>query len=848
MFSTATPKWLLAAGLAGLVAAPATAQSSSRVDVSPSALSASATPAQSPNVKYLRGGGFLQDPSFEEGGPNPFWLTNTPSYLSGSPVFGPPRAGGQFDFARTGTWYAILGSGGPTASDVYQDVEVTEVGEQTLGFYLFTGINEGSQSVLRVFIDDEELDLIDAAEAANYGSYTLLEYPYTFEETGTYRVRFEQTQPTQGAAFINWFIDDVSLGTPPPPPTGNDFVTQATEIASLGVYADGNFGTDPSIDFDGPGFVFNGVQPGGAALFSSTFAAGTSPAALSGSAYDENSDWVAEQLVTEIEAPSGFTSAYEAIYTDANAESPLGLRVTQRTYADSLADDVNAGIVVEFTIENASADDIEDLYAGIFADWDVGTGTDYEQNLADFYQSGLVGLNHVWLQGGGSNSNYYGVALLNKQASGYAFDQAGNVNDGEIWEGLTEMAVTPDSPGDRRTTTGSGPYDLSAGESVTVRFAYVAGTDANDIIENAEAIALRFFDGTLSNDLISIQGFGNGVFGADAGSGSGFVFDGANGLYDGRLIIATAEDNVYGNPYITGDYETVLPLRPVAAPAGFSSAARSVFASADGAVEVLEEIFVPNSFAFAIIRYTIENTSGAAIDEMYVGPFADWDAGDYEENVGGYDAASRLLYVSDNSDADTDFFGIAARDANVSGYDFALTATSSGIAESVLYDGLTTMGEVPSTPQDLRTILGNGPYALAPGEMVTVSYAVVGGETQAEIQTTATLALTAPLPPVPSTDAEEPAEELELAKTGLRVFPNPVASQATVAFRAPVGADARVAVYDVLGREVLRVADQAATSAEQRVQFSTSSLPAGLYLVRLTAGGTSAVQQITVVR
>ena len=153
----------------------------------------------------------VQDQSFEAGAPNPVWMTNTPSYLGGSPVFGTPR-NPNADFARTGVWYALLGTGGPTVSDVYQDVEVTTAGEGTLSFWLLAGVNDGSLSELRVFIDGDELDVIDEAAAAAFeGEYAQATYTYDFPAPGTYRLRFEQTQPTQGAAFINWFIDDVSL-------------------------------------------------------------------------------------------------------------------------------------------------------------------------------------------------------------------------------------------------------------------------------------------------------------------------------------------------------------------------------------------------------------------------------------------------------------------------------------------------------------------------------------------------------------------------------------------------------------------------------------------------------------
>ena len=855
MFSTATPKWLLAAGLAGLVAVPATAQSGSRADISQNALSAEMTPSQTPSPKFLRGGGLIEDPSFELGNTGGVWLTNTPSYLGGSPVFGTPRNSTIPDFARTGVWYALLGTGGPAVSDVYQDVEVDEAGEQTLGFYLNSGSNAGSQSEFRIFIDDEEIDLITADEGPS--EYTLYEYAYTFEAAGTYRLRFEQMQ-VAGAPFTNWFVDDVSLGEPaPPPPVGGDLITLETDDASLGVYSDARIGTNGGPNYTGPGFVFGDAQADGTALFSSVFVAGVSGTQLSGTSYDADSDWIAESDFEPIDVPAGFDSAFESIITDANAENPLGLRVAQRAYSLSSDDDVSAGFVLEYVIENASEDMIDDLYAGIFADWDVG---DFVQNLAGFYDGAGVGLNYVFENGGATNSAYYGVAALNQEVSGYAFDQeAGNDSpegEVEIFEGLSQTNVAPATPGDRRTTTGVGPYDLASGEFVGVRFALVGGTDAADIQANAEALAaavadLAFapvpapppIDAAFDNGVISFEALGNGYFGAgqDVG-GSGFSFDGANGLFEGQFLVGLSAANVVGAPYNPGEYEVVEALRFADVPPGFQNSTQAVFASADGAVEVTERVFVPSNFPFVVLRYTVQNTSGGPLTGVYVGPFADFDIGSAVDNVGGYDAANRLVYASDAAVGDdTDFFGITSRTVNsgVSGW-----SVSTGTSDAGLYTALSTPGMMDEAPDDRRLVLGNGPYSLVDGQSITVEYALVAGETLANLQAAAIQAQTAPLP----TASEEPAEELALAKTNLRVFPNPVASSATVAFRAPAGADARVVVYDVLGREVLRVADQMATDLEQQVSFSTAVLPAGLYLVRLTAAGTSAVQQITVVR
>ncbi len=94
------------------------------------------------------------------------------------------------------------------------------------------------------------------------------------------------------------------------------------------------------------------------------------------------------------------------------------------------------------------------------------------------------------------------------------------------------------------------------------------------------------------------------------------------------------------------------------------------------------------------------------------------------------------------------------------------------------------------------------------------------------------------------------AEGGPLAEAGFRlsVSPNPAtAGTAQLRITLPEATTARLAVYDVLGREVAVVADRAFAEGEQVLPLG-AALPSGVYIARLqTARGTTAVQ-FTVVR
>lgn len=79
--------------------------------------------------------------------------------------------------------------------------------------------------------------------------------------------------------------------------------------------------------------------------------------------------------------------------------------------------------------------------------------------------------------------------------------------------------------------------------------------------------------------------------------------------------------------------------------------------------------------------------------------------------------------------------------------------------------------------------------------------------------------------------------EVADAAPGLSVFPNPARSVARVRVAAVPGAMVRVEVFDVLGRRIATLHDGAASGAID-LRLDASALPAGVYLVRATAGTT----------
>lgn len=76
----------------------------------------------------------------------------------------------------------------------------------------------------------------------------------------------------------------------------------------------------------------------------------------------------------------------------------------------------------------------------------------------------------------------------------------------------------------------------------------------------------------------------------------------------------------------------------------------------------------------------------------------------------------------------------------------------------------------------------------------------------------------------------------------LAPHPNPVASRAVVPFETDVPTPIDIRMYDVLGREVAVLMNNAVPAGRHQVRFDRASLPGGVYLIRMrTSSGVSAV-------
>lgn len=638
-------------------------------------------------------------------------------------------------------------------------------------------------------------------------------------------------------------IEETDIEAGPPPleeaihDTG-DVQFEVYDFGELGAYADA---AGVSV---GTGFVFNGDN----GLYESTFLVGLSQDQVSGDAYEfPDLEWATTDPLAEADPPPGFDQAFTAGYDDSAAANPIGVDVSQLSYSGE-GDDY---VIVEFTVENTSGADLADVYLGLFADWDIG---EFAQNLGAYDEEQQI----VYVYDDSNTStNYFGIAALNGDeginVSGVFFDAL--PGDGILYTSLTNIAPDAELPDDRRTVIGVGPYDFTAGESVTVRFAYVGGTDLDDLLANAAeaqaAVAAPppgLDEAIHDTGLVQFEVYADGNLGTHSPApfaGTGFVFDGAQGLFASTFVVGQSQDQVSGMAYETGEWVTTDSLRVASPPSGFDQAFTAAYDDSGAPNPIGLEIgqfsyssAADGSDGFVVVEFDIENTSGSDLENIYAGVFADWDVGAATANLGDYDAETRLLYVYDDGPA-PNYYGVAALEDDVSGYNLDAGGGTNPTEEDV-FNSLTTFFPTPELPDDRRTVLGVGPYDIAAGESVSVRFAFVGGTDLDDIIANAATAQGNPVA------VEETTPEGTFVLHG--AYPNPFTSSATIGFTLPTAQQVRLTVYDVLGRRVATLIDGVRQAGDQTVRFDASSLPSGMYLYRLEAGSTQLTQRITLVR
>lgn len=350
--------------------------------------------------------------------------------------------------------------------------------------------------------------------------------------------------------------------------------------------------------------------------------------------------------------------------------------------------------------------------------------------------------------------------------------------------------------------------------------------------------------------------------------GLGFKFDGGNSmLFEGGLMLSTAANQIINSARgVTQnvqdkDFQSEVP---------FSLKIPGVKADVEGygvfndnlaggsklGLQIKQRSYNYSATAdenFAIIRYTIKNTSNSSVSGLYAGLYFDWDLIDGAGDRTEWNAAGNYGKVWNNNTS----FTTKVATALISGtnYSFKPIANDGSAGGINVYDGFTDAEKWTSLSSgvvtgqigagDISHVIGGGPYNIAPGDSIDVAFALAAANSDADLDQAISNARGKW---TGITSLKEYGNELPGSFALEQNFPNPFNPETVIRFALPVAGNVDITVYNSLGQKVMTLFNGHREAGYHQVTFNAANLPSGLYFYKVESGVYSAVKKMVLMK
>jgi hypothetical protein len=288
-----------------------------------------------------------------------------------------------------------------------------------------------------------------------------------------------------------------------------DYINVTINQVATTITSKGRIGYNGTGQTEGLGFAYNGenlLYEGGLMIGKSSSAVSDNVRNDTGTDEDYQSTQVVQKLMPTVQSEFDLFGKFN----DAPSASPLPVLVSHKALAWSNPGD-DKYVIVEYSIKNTSTSTLSNLYAGIFADWDI---QDYSLNKGN--ENAALKMGYVFNTT--ATGLWAGIKLLSSTPfKHYAIDNiagggGANLSDGyntaEKYTTLSTNRATAGGTGsgnDVIDVVSTGPFTIAAGDSVRVAFALIAGDDLNDLNTSAGNAQIKY-DGLFT----SIPSLANG--------------------------------------------------------------------------------------------------------------------------------------------------------------------------------------------------------------------------------------------------------------------------------------------------------------------------------------------------
>ena len=282
-----------------------------------------------------------------------------------------------------------------------------------------------------------------------------------------------------------------------------NYLTLSTNNLAFTVTSRGLLGYNEANQVEGSGLDY---KEEGSVLYEASFMIGTSSSKVSSMARENTGapdrDFIS--VVNIQEAPLPHRSSYDVMGTfndDGAGSDKLNVSIDYSAYAFSFSDFV----IVQYIMKNEGSSTLSNLYAGVFADWDIPdimknkVAEDAANKLAYAYNAA------------GTPTRYAGIKLLSDRAAfnhyacdistsgGGGVDFGGGFSTAEKWTTLSTARPTAGASAglDIGDVVSSGPYTIAPGEQDTIAFAFFIAETTNDINAIAADAQTKYSDAIL---------------------------------------------------------------------------------------------------------------------------------------------------------------------------------------------------------------------------------------------------------------------------------------------------------------------------------------------------------------
>lgn len=200
-----------------------------------------------------------------------------------------------------------------------------------------------------------------------------------------------------------------------------------------------------------------------------------------------------------------------AIFNDNNAGiNRIGITAKLKSYsfAQSPFEDF---IILEYTLINNTNSQINNLFAGLFFDWDMidgnGDVTNWDANLKYGITRNTTNQNLNWVGVGLISAQNFGFYAIKNDSGDGGFGIYDGFADHEKWLAISSGVNKQNAgPGDVSQVVSSGGYSINAGDSIRVAFAIAGGVNKQALdlaIQNARN-KYQLISSNIENEAIEI--------------------------------------------------------------------------------------------------------------------------------------------------------------------------------------------------------------------------------------------------------------------------------------------------------------------------------------------------------